>query len=84
MRFCPVPWALYRGFIHVQNVIGEHLSAQEIHHRLDQASELDHPESQCRPRDLHADALEDLLLAIDRQSVLVFTDRDIGGQLRRG
>jgi hypothetical protein len=57
---------LHGGLIHLQDIVGQHLIAQEVDQGLDEYPEPNHPEGQGRARDIDADALEDFLLSVER------------------
>ena len=73
---------LHRGFVHLDQIMGQQLVPQQVDQRLYQLTRLDHPVRQRGAGDVDADALQDGLLAIERQSILVLGDGNVGQQAR--
>ncbi len=72
------------GLVHLYDVVGQELGAQLRHQRGQQEGELEHPAGQGGAGQFHPEALQDALLARQRQGVLVFGHRDVGQRPGRG
>jgi hypothetical protein len=68
------------GFVHPDDVVLQQAIPQQVDQRLHQGAQLDHPARQGGPRHLGTDAGKQLLLARQRQGILVLGDRDVGQQ----
>ncbi len=68
------------GLVHLHDVVGQEPFSELFDQRIEQGAELDHPACQGGAGQFYTGALQDALLARQRQGILVLGHRDMGQQ----